>query len=52
MMIDRKIKPEVKSEISFNLPKPNDFILENGLRVIFIHKDKLPLVRFNLMLNA
>ena len=52
MMIDRKIKPEVKSEISFNLPKPNDFILENGLRVIFIYKDKLPLVRFNLMLNA
>lgn len=26
--------------------------MENGLRVIFIHKDKLPLVRFNLMLNA
>ena len=52
MMIDRKIKPEAKSEISFNLPKPNDFILENGLRVIFIYKDKLPLVRFNLMLNA
>lgn len=52
MMIDRKIKPEVKSEISFNLPKLNDFLLENGLRVIFIHKDKLPLVRFNLMLNA
>lgn len=52
MMIDRKIKPEVKSEISFNLPKPNDFLLENGLRVIFIYKDKLPLVRFNLMVNA
>lgn len=51
-MIDRKIKPEVKSEISFNLPKTNDFLLENGLRVIFIQKDKLPLVRFNLMLNA
>jgi len=52
MMIDRNIKPEVKSEISFNLPKLNDFLLENGIRVIFIHKDKLPLVRFNLMLNA
>jgi zinc protease len=51
-MIDRKMKPEAKSDISFNLPKPNDFVLENGLRVIFIHKDKLPLVRINLMLDA
>jgi zinc protease len=51
-MIDRKMKPEAKSDISFNLPKPNDFVLENGLRVIFIYKDKLPLVRFNLMVNA
>ena len=46
------MKPEAKSVISFNLPKANDFLLGNGLRVIFIHKDKLPLVRFNLMLDA
>jgi zinc protease len=51
-MIDRNIKPEVKSEIKFNLPRPNEFLLENGLRVIFIHKDKLPLVKLNLMFNA
>jgi zinc protease len=51
-MIDRKNKPEVKSEISFNLPKPNEFWLENGLRVILIQNSKLPLVRLNLMLNA
>ena len=51
-MIDRKNKPEVKSEISFNLPKPNEILLENGLRVIFIQNNKLPLVRLNLMLNV
>jgi len=51
-MIDRKNKPEVKSEISFNLPQPNEFLLNNGLRVIFLQKDKLPFVRFNIMLNA
>lgn len=51
-MINRKNKPEVKSEISFTLPKPNQFLLENGLRVIFIQNNKLPLVRLNLMLNA
>jgi zinc protease len=51
-MIDRKNKPEAKSEISFKLPQPNEFLLDNGLRVIFIQKDKLPLVRLNLMFNA
>jgi len=51
-MIDRKNKPEVKSEISFSLPKPNELLLENGLRVIFIKHNKLPLVKLNLMLNA
>ena len=51
-MIDRNTKPEAKTEIKFNLPKPNEFLLENGLRVIFIHKDKLPLVKLNLMFNA
>ncbi|HMN24672.1 MAG: insulinase family protein [Ignavibacteriaceae bacterium] len=51
-MIDRKKKPQAKSEISFNLPQPNEFFLINGLRVIFIKKDKLPLVRLNLIINA
>ncbi len=51
-MIDRKNIPEVKSEITFKLPKPNEFLLGNGLRIIFIQKDKLPLVRLNLIINA
>ena len=51
-MIDRKKTPVAKSEISFKLPQTNEFLLDNGLRVIFIHKDKLPLLRLNLMLNA
>ncbi|HEX9251466.1 MAG TPA: hypothetical protein VF870_04450, partial [Ignavibacteriaceae bacterium] len=51
-MIDRKNKPAVKSEINFKLPKANEFLLDNGLRVIFIQKDKLPLERLNLIINA
>ncbi|MBK7630590.1 MAG: insulinase family protein [Ignavibacteriales bacterium] len=51
-MLDRKNKPESKLEISFNLPQPTEFFLDNGLRVISIQKDKLPIVRLNLMLNA
>jgi zinc protease len=51
-MTDRKNKPETKLEIRFNLPQTNEFTMENGLRVISIQKDKLPLVRLNLMINA
>ena len=52
MNIDRKNKPETKSEISFNLPKPSELELDNGLKVIFIPKNKLPIVRISLMINA
>ena len=52
MIIDRKNKPEVKSEISFNLPQPLELFLANGLRVIFIQKNKLPMIRMSLMINA
>jgi zinc protease len=51
-MTDRKDIPKVKSEISFKLLKQNEFSLDNGLRVVFILKDKLPLVRLNLIVNA
>ena len=52
MTIDRKNKPEAKSEISFNLPQSSELILDNGLRVIFIPKNKLPMIRMSLMINA
>ena len=51
-MIDRKSNPAAISEIRFHLPKPNEILLDNGLRITFISKDKLPLVRLNLILNA
>ena len=52
MTIDRKNKPVAKSEISFNLPQPSELILDNGLKVIFIPKNKLPMIRMSLMINA
>ena len=52
MTIERKNKPEAKSEISFNLPKPVELNLENGLKVIFTSKNKLPMIRMNLMING
>jgi|WetSurMetagenome_2_1015567.scaffolds.fasta_scaffold06232_4 zinc protease len=52
MIIDRTKKPASSSQINFKLPKTEEFKLSNGLNVYYIHKDKLPLIRINLMLNA
>ena len=52
MIIDRKNKPIEKSEIKFDLPQPLESFLDNGLRVIFIPKNKLPMIRMNLMING
>ncbi len=52
MIIDRKNRPEIKSEISFSLPKPTELYLENGLRVIFAFKENLPMIRMNLLING
>ena len=52
MTIDRKNKPKLNTEINFNLPQPLETCLENGLRVIFISKNNLPMIRLNLMING
>ncbi len=51
-MLDRKNKPEPKPEKNFSFPKTNVFFLKNGLRILFIKKDTLPLVRVKLIVNA
>jgi zinc protease len=50
--IDRKIKPLPSGEINFNLPVINEFKTSNGLKILFVEKDKLPLVQFILLTNA
>jgi zinc protease len=52
MIIDRAQKPITDSEISFKLPFTERFTLQNGLKVYFVHKNKLPMIRLNLMINA
>lgn len=52
MSFNRKVKPESKSFLKFSLPVIDEFILSNGLKVLHIHKNNLPLVRLNLILNA
>lgn len=52
MNLDRSIKPAPDSEISFTLPGMESFELPNGLRVIFVKKDKLPILQLNLVINS
>jgi zinc protease len=49
MITDRAVKPIPTDEIKFSLPQINGFELENGLRVLFIQKDNLPIIQLNLV---
>ncbi len=50
--INRKIKPLPTGEIKFALPEINEFVIENGLKILFVEKNKLPIVQFLLLCNA
>lgn len=52
MTINRSIKPEPGSEIEFALPGSESFNIDNGLKVIYIRKEKLPMIRAFLMIEA
>ncbi len=51
-MINRKTKPLPSGEIEFSLPVINEFQIKNGLKILFVKKDSLPLVQFLLLCNA
>ncbi len=52
MNLERSTKPLPTDEINFSLPEIQNFTLENGLEVFFVKKDSLPILRFNLVINA
>lgn len=52
MTTNRSIKPEPGSDIEFALPGSENFNLDNGLKVVYIHKEKLPMIRAFLMIEA
>ncbi len=51
MFVDRSIKPEEKGQIKFKLPEIQRFELKNGLKVIFVKKNNLPIVQMLLYVN-
>lgn len=52
MNFNRAHKPSTEKEISFSLPEIKKFNLSCGLKVILVEKNELPIVRFNLIVNA
>ena len=52
MIIERNKKPPVKGGINFRLPNIEKFVLNNGLEVLFVKKDKLPIIKLSLIIDA
>ncbi|MCZ2268901.1 MAG: insulinase family protein [Ignavibacteriales bacterium] len=52
MRLNRKNKPTEISNIKFTLPLPEEFCLDNGLKVIFIRKTNLPIIKILMNINA
>lgn len=52
MKIDRSNSPQSTGVIEFRLPKFNKFVLENGLEVLFVQKNNLPVLQLNLLVNG
>lgn len=49
MSFDRSKVPQPVQEINFTLPGIKNFVLSNGLKVLFVQREFLPLVRMNLI---
>ncbi|MCU7495192.1 MAG: insulinase family protein [Ignavibacteria bacterium] len=52
MELNRTKKPQPKGKISFTLPEVEKFSLDNGLEVLFVHKERLPIVQMSLIIDA
>ncbi len=48
----RKSTPEPLAPVSFDIPKPFQTTLDNGLRVVIFENERLPLVSFRLAFNS
>lgn len=51
-ILERSQKPGTNGEINFSLPEIQRFKLKNSLEVLFVKKDELPIIRFNLITDA
>ena len=52
MTVDRSTVPAPLAPVSFDVPRPYQTTLDNGLRIIIVADDRLPLVSYRLAFNA
>lgn len=52
MKIDRSNPPQSSGKVKFTLPKFERFELKNGMNVLFMQKNHLPVVKINLQVNC
>lgn len=51
-MTFRTQKPQPRGKITFTLPEIQKFTLDNGLNVLFVQKDRLPIIQLTLVTDA
>lgn len=47
-----RTKPEIKNEIKFSLDNISTHTLKNGIKLFYLRKEKLPMIRLNLVVEA
>ena len=52
MKIDRSNSPQSNGVTKFHLPRFNEFVLDNGIEVLFVQKDNLPITQLNILVNG
>lgn len=52
MKLDRSKIPQPQDEIKFSLPNIRTFVLSSGLKVLFVKREFLPILRMNLITNC
>ena len=52
MKLNRDTAPSTSGKLEFYLPEINQFKLSNGLQILFVEKNNLPIIQMNLIVNA
>ncbi len=52
MQLNRAQAPELKGKLEFHLPEVKKFTLQNGLKIIFVEKNNLPIIQMSLIVNG
>ena len=52
MKLNREIAPSAKGILEFHLPEIKQFKLNNGLKILFVEKNNLPIIQMSLIVNA